>query len=281
MNRFIDGDFSKKALPPICDYQSEKLVSLEEALKFIVPLIEQLDRSIHAAKKLCHFPAEDNLTHDESAALYLYTMEGGENSFYRVLNRALLCEDQSSLKLWFPYLKLLHTALDKLPTVSRNIWRGVVGDIGHELKKNEELTWWNISSCSLSIDVIKDYLSTTDRSTLFLIEAVHGKDISHYTNYPGEDEILLGPGIQLRVVDNVTDLPGGLNIIHLAEVANYHDKLLQPSITPIHTLSISTDKDNHHKETRHCTALTIFAPLTSSISKRSSTESHRRRESTL
>jgi len=247
MNRFIDSEFNTKALSPICGYWSEKLVTLEEALKPIVPRVEQLDRSIEAAKKYCHFPSEHGLTHDESAALYLYTMEGGDNSFYRVLNQALRSEDRPALKVWFPYLKLLDTALCKLPTVSRNIWRGVLGDIGQNLKKNEELTWWNVSSCSLSIDVIKDFLSTDAHSTLFLIEAVHGKDISRYTNYPDEDEVLLGPGIQLRVISNALDLPGGLNVVHLAEVHDDRNELLPSTVTTIHGLSKSAEEHESSK----------------------------------
>ena len=117
MSRFIDTKFDNKQLPPICGYWSENLVPLEQALKLIIPRVEQLDRSIKAARKYCRFPSEHGLTHDESAALYLYTMEGGENSFYRILNDALRSEDRPALKPWFPYLKLLDTAFSKLPTV--------------------------------------------------------------------------------------------------------------------------------------------------------------------
>jgi hypothetical protein len=242
MSRFVDNEFDTKTLSPINGYWSVKLVTLEQALKPFIPHIEQLDRSIREAKKHCHFPSEHGLTHDESAALYLYTMEGGDNSFYRVLNQALRSEDRPALKPWFPYLKLLDTALRKLPTVSGNIWRGVLGDICQDLKKNEDLIWWNVSSCSLSVDVIKDYLSPETHSTLFLIEAVHGKDISRYTNYPDEDEVLLGPGIQLRVKSNATDLPGGLNVVHLAEVNDDDSEELWPS-PEIHVLPKPAEKD--------------------------------------
>ncbi len=139
-------------------------------------------------------------------------------------------------------MPLYDTALSKLPTVTRNIWRGVLGDVCQDLKKNEELTWWNVSSCSLSVDVIKDYLSSETHSTLFLIEAVHGKDISRYTNYPDEDEVLLAPGIQLRVIASATDLPGGLNVVHLAEVNDSDSDKLWPS-PEIHVLPKSAEKD--------------------------------------
>jgi hypothetical protein len=184
--------------------------------------IDELKRSIKAAKKYCHFPSEHGLTHDESAAIYLYTMEGGENSFYRVLNEALRSEDRPAIKPWFPYLKLFDTALAKLPTVRKNIWRGVVGDISMNLKKGEEFTWWSVTSCSLSMDVVKDFLALEKTSTLFLIEAVNGKCVSGYTNYPDEDEVLLAPGTQLHVMANISNHPGGLNIVHLIELSEEH-----------------------------------------------------------
>ncbi|CAF1689716.1 unnamed protein product, partial [Adineta ricciae] len=100
----------------------------------------------------------------------------------------------------------------------RNVWRGVIGDFRQDLKKNEVLTWWNVSSCSSSVDIIKDFLSSETKSTLFLIEAINGKDISLYTNYADEEEILLAPGVQLRIVAHAMNLPGGLNVVHLAEI---------------------------------------------------------------
>jgi hypothetical protein len=71
----------------------------------------------------------------------------GENSFYQVLNRALRAEDRSSLKPWFANLKLFDTAAHKLPTVRKNLWRGVARDIAKNFKKGDEFTWWSISSC--------------------------------------------------------------------------------------------------------------------------------------
>jgi hypothetical protein len=234
MSRFVDHEFDNKQLPPISGYWSENLVPLEQALEPIVPRIEQLDRSIKTAKKHCHFPSEHGLTHDESAAVYLYTMEGGDNSFYRVLNRALRSEDRSALKPWFSYLKLLDTALSKLPTVRGSIWRGVRSDIGKDFKKNQELTWWTVTSCSWSVDVIKDFLASETTSTLFMIEVENGKHISGYTNYPNEDEVLLSPGIQLRVAANPLNHAGGLCLVHLIEMCDDSDEQLSSSMGAMH-----------------------------------------------
>jgi hypothetical protein len=223
MSRYVDTAFENKQLPPICGYWSEKLVPLEEALKPIAPRIEQLHRSIRAAKKYCRVPSEHGLTHDESAALYLYTMEGGENSFYRVLNQALRSEDRPALKPWFPYLKLFDTAITKLPLFSGNIWRGIEGDIGKACKKNQDLIWWSVTSCSKSVGTIKDFLPVGKISTVYMIEVVNGIDISSYTYYPNEEEVLLSPGTQLRVVADPLEWFGGLYLVHLKEICENSD----------------------------------------------------------
>ena len=83
LDRFADIDLENKQLAPIYGYWSYPLLPLEQALRPILPLINQLDRYIKVAKDSCTYPCEHKLTHDESAALYLYTMEWGQESFYR------------------------------------------------------------------------------------------------------------------------------------------------------------------------------------------------------
>ena len=105
-------------------------------------------------------------------------MEWGDTALYRILNNALRSENRQALKIWFPYLKLFDTALDKLPTVNGVVWRGVSLDIGKNFTKNQVFRWWSVNSCSASVDVIKNFLGTNIASTLFLIEAVNGKKVS-------------------------------------------------------------------------------------------------------
>jgi hypothetical protein len=219
-SRFTDIDLDTKALAPINDYSSHPLVSLEQALEPILPLIDRLSSYIESAKACCYFPSKHGLTRDESAAIYLYTMEGegGDNCFYRVLNQTLRGANQHGVKPWFAYLKLFNTALGKLPPLKGGIWRGVPGDMTKSFKKDQVLTWWSVNSCSSSVDVVKKFLSTY--STLFLIEAVNGKDVSAYTSYPDENEVLLRPGTQLLVKSNALDHPGGLLVVHLVELTD-------------------------------------------------------------
>lgn len=221
MSRYSDVDLENKKLPPISGYWSEHLVSLEKALKPIESRISELNRSIKVAKKHCTFPSKHGLTHDESAAVYLYTMKGGQNSFYKVLNEALRSENRPALKSWFPFLKLFDVALKKLPTVKGNIWRGVPDDISGQFTNGQVLTWWSISSCSRSLDVIQGFLDSNTNSTLFMIEAVNGKDVSSYTYFASENEVVLSLGTELRVQSNGLKHHGGLNIVHLVELSDH------------------------------------------------------------
>ncbi|CAF4839865.1 unnamed protein product [Rotaria sp. Silwood1] len=81
MNRFADIDLSIKRLPPVYGYRSVNFVSIEKVLEPIESHIDQLPYYIKIAKKNCHFPSEHGLTHDESAAIYIYTMEWGDTAF--------------------------------------------------------------------------------------------------------------------------------------------------------------------------------------------------------
>ena len=222
-NRFGDIDVSFKHLSPVYGYHSQKLVSLEKALEPLVSQIDELPRYIKIAERHCHHPSKHGLTHDESAAIYIYTMEWDETSLYRVLNNALRSENREELKIWFPYLKLFDTALSKLPTVKEVIWRGVPLDIGQSFTKNQVVTWWSISSCSSSVDVIKTFLMNKHDSTLFLIEAKHGKKASGYTGFENEDEVILTLGTQLRVKSNSLEHPSGFNVVHLIEIDDNND----------------------------------------------------------
>ncbi|CAM4817974.1 unnamed protein product [Rotaria magnacalcarata] len=224
MNRFGDIDTSNKKLPPVYGYLSEKLVPIETALEPIVPHIDHLPHYIKLAKKHCHFPSEHGLTQDQSAAVYIYTMEWGDTTLYRVLNKALRSEDRQALKIWFPYMKLFDTALDKLPTVKEAVWRGVSLDIGKHFTKNQIVTWWSVNSCSLSPHVIKTFLGKSPNSTLFLIEAINGKKVSAYTEFQNEEEVILRMGTEFRVKGDPLDQSNGSYIVNLIEIDDSNDQ---------------------------------------------------------
>lgn len=223
MSRYLDFDHGTHRLPPIFGYWNAPLVSLEESLKPISSDIDELSHYIKVAKERCHFPSEHGLTRDESAAIYLYSMEWGKHSLYKLLNEALRAEDRSISKKWFLFLKLFNRAVKKLRTVTTAIWRGVPKDLANRYKKDQKLIWWGVSSCSTFVNVIESFIGST--GTLFLIEARRGKDIRKYTSMPHEAEVLLMPGTHLRVEGDSYKHSGGLNVVHLKEISPNEEEL--------------------------------------------------------
>lgn len=223
MSRYTDINFQTKKLPPVSGYWNEDLVTLEVALKRVESLFSDLPRSIRTAKKHCTFPSPHGLTHDESAAVYLYTMDGDQKSFYKILNNALRSENRAILRVWFPFLKLFEVAIKKLPSIKGSVWRGVPEDVSSQFKRDQTFTWWSISSCSQSVNVIQDFLSANSNSTLFMIEVFKAKDVSSYSYYPNENEVLLTIGTELRVKGDILQHPGGLKIVHLVQMKNDDD----------------------------------------------------------
>ena len=221
MLRFTNVDEKPTRLPPIYGYVTHPLLPLRQALDPLVLNIQGLDHFIKIAKSECHFPSEHGLTRDESAAVYIYTMDWGEQTLYRELNKILRVEDRSVLKPWHGYLKLFDTAIQKLPNLQMNLWRGIDVNASKNFKEDDEMTWWTISSCSSSLKVVEGFLGSM--STLFMIEAKNGKDISTYSNFPKEKEVILGLGTRLRVASNVLG-HSSLNVVHLLELSDASEK---------------------------------------------------------
>lgn len=106
-----------RPLQPIAGYETFPLVSLKEACRPLEKIMDKhLKTHVKIARRACAQP-KDGLTVDESAALYLYTMEWGirENSLYYVLNSTLRSAERGKLVPWYCYLKLMLTAFFKLP----------------------------------------------------------------------------------------------------------------------------------------------------------------------
>lgn len=111
------ADLSTRMLQPIAGYEREPLLPLREACQPLEGILNnELKNNITIALMNCGNP-KDGLTRDESAAIYLYTMEWSnkQDSLYFILNSRLREERRSLLKPWHRYLKLLLTAFFKLP----------------------------------------------------------------------------------------------------------------------------------------------------------------------
>ncbi|CAF3580024.1 unnamed protein product [Rotaria sp. Silwood1] len=114
--RFVDfGALPKQILALIEGYEQVPLVTLEEAVKPLVKIVSRVERNVKVMKENCQ-ELEGGLTIDESASIMLYTYESmqHEDSLHVKLNETLRSEQQGHLNPWFPYLRLILTALARL-----------------------------------------------------------------------------------------------------------------------------------------------------------------------
>jgi hypothetical protein len=136
--------------------------------------------------------------------------------FVTHLNQTLRSNNRRVLELWIPFLKLFVTALKKLPATTATVWRGVNNDAALKFVEGEVYTWWNITSCSLNINIARSFLD--ESGTLFTIETIHGRDISEFSAVPDEKEVILMPGTRVRARFEPSDITNHLFIIHLEEI---------------------------------------------------------------
>ncbi|CAF1462258.1 unnamed protein product [Rotaria sp. Silwood1] len=222
--RFMDTDDEPLIMmTPIKGYGTMPLVSLEEAVKPLIPFVSEIEQMVYVVKERCQKPPADQLSVDESAAIMLYTLEWKpkEESVYYILNKTLRNENRQSLKPWFLYLKLFVAALSRLPSTQRTIYRGIKIDMRYndKYRKGASLIWWGFSSCTSSMDVLENeaFLGSSGSRILFAIECQSGKDIREHSYVRNENEILLPAARELKV-KAILQQPGGLSLIQLKEI---------------------------------------------------------------
>ena len=234
VRRFTDvGVLPKRMLAPIEGYENEPLVSLEEAIKPLVDIVPKIERNVFFVKQNCAEP-KDGLSTDESAAIMLYTYESmpHDHSLYVILNAALRAEQRQKLIPWFRYLRLVLTALARLPSERRHVSRGVKEDLREQYPVGQNFIWWGFSSCTSTIDVLENeqFVGKTGKRTLFQIECHAGKNVKNHSFVSTEDEILLLPARQF-VVRGCLDLGNQLYMIQLKEIDPKYP-LLEPIPAP-------------------------------------------------
>jgi hypothetical protein len=153
-------------------------------------------------------------------------------------------------------MKLLLTALFKLPSCSKVVWRGVRLDLRKQYEVGKTYTWWGFSSCTQTIAVLESelFLGQEGKRTIFNIECFNGKKIREHSSFEDEDEILLLPGSQFLVKGHLqpSKKDPDLIIIQLEQVEPPFKLLEEPShgmasSGPISKPKIST-KEVPHRE---------------------------------
>jgi hypothetical protein len=251
MLRFSDLPLEpRRMLPPIQGYENMPLVSLEEAINPLTSIVPEVERMAWTVTQN-RFEGEYGLTDDETASILLYTMEWEprNKSFYVILNNTLQAANRELLKPWFLYLRLIMTALAKLPSDSNHhmVYRGVKLDLSSQYPEGSTATWWGFSSCTTSVNVLNNeqFLGQSGTRTFFTIECHSGKSIKQYSFYPDEEEVLLPPARHFQVIGCLKQ-GNGLHIIQLKEI--------QPNFPLINPLQQPTTISSIPKQQMACSA---------------------------
>ena len=214
-------------------YEVVPLVSLERAVTPLAQILPTIQKYAFIAKQKCKKPA-DGLSSDESAAIMLYTMSWlpSDQCLYVVLNNTLRSTEREELKEWFLYLKLFTTALSRLPSEKKIIYRGIKTDMSAEYQSGNTAVWWSFSSCCKTLDTLKSevFLGTAGDRTIFTIECSSGKDIGKHSYYPSEEEVLLVAGTQFKI-EGCLNQGHGLHLIQLKEIQSIYPTTQPSSIS--------------------------------------------------
>ena len=173
----------------------------------------------------------NGLTRHESASIYLYTMDWNdpEESLNTKLNRTLSRADRDELRPWFQYLKLLLTALVKLPPVhSCRLWCAVPKNMTVNLSRGTPLIWWEFVSTTASLTILQNNLRLEQpgERTWLAIESINGRNVQAHSYHHDAKEVLLLPGTSLEV-ESLSHPTPDLYIIHLKQVKP-SSELLEP-----------------------------------------------------
>ncbi len=137
-NRLLDNiEAEPRKYLPIAGYEQAPLLPLKDALRQLYAKILGLQKYVEEALQHCSKSNKYNMTREESAAIFLYTMEWypSEQTVYSMLNRTLRSEKRENIVEWFAYLKLFLNALNKLPEVKAVVWRGIKADLNSQYEQ--------------------------------------------------------------------------------------------------------------------------------------------------
>jgi hypothetical protein len=168
-----------------------------------------------ARRKLQDRSGQGRLSEDEIGAVHLYTQN---SEWFKAVNESLRSQDRCTAAPFLPYMKLLLTALHKVPTIKGVVYRGIqkgldeVGAYG----KGADVTWWGFSSTTMNVDMLKGFLGESGARTQFELEVECAYDVSDCSALCGESEAILPPGTVFTVVD-VLPQDDGLTVVHLKQ----------------------------------------------------------------
>ena len=122
-------------------------------------------------------------------------------------------------------MKLLLTALHKIPPSANILYRGVaksLSQLPQKFEKGKSVVWWAVTSTASHVSVLENpmFMGQSGPRCLFTIKATSARDIQRYSAMGStEREYVLPPG-SCFVVEDILDAGSGLSIVQLVEDAS-------------------------------------------------------------
>eukprot|EP00698_Gefionella_okellyi_P024408 TRINITY_DN859_c0_g1_i12.p1 TRINITY_DN859_c0_g1~~TRINITY_DN859_c0_g1_i12.p1 ORF type:complete len:315 (+),score=74.88 TRINITY_DN859_c0_g1_i12:25-945(+) len=131
-------------------------------------------------------------------AIHVYS----RNDVYAMLNKML--RETANLDLVRVFCICLVKGLSLLPTCAHKCFRGIgkagAAEAKAAIKQGTIWIWQAFSSTSVMADASAAF-SQSDNKFRFVIQGVYGRNISAFSQYPDEKEVLFVPGTQMRVLE--------------------------------------------------------------------------------
>eukprot|EP00466_Bigelowiella_natans_P013952 jgi/Bigna1/77835/fgenesh1_pg.50_\ len=136
------------------------------------------------------------LSKDEVSAINLYT-----TAFHHDLNKSLRKLDMEHIRPFLPYLRLLKSALNKIPSKKCTVWRSIPGNVELPEKGKEERDCAVISTTD-DLESLKSFIDVD--CTLFMIESSKAKPITQFSHFPHEQECILWIGTRMEIIGTLS-----------------------------------------------------------------------------
>ena len=131
-------------------------------------------------------------THPEFLALYTYTLEDPQvySDFNRQTRELGPLHKSYNYKAFYYFISMGMNKISPKP-FSRTVYRGVTYPVSAEV--GSKFTFNCFTSTSELRSVAESFLGGKNPKTLFIIETNRGADISTYSKFPDEEEVLISP----------------------------------------------------------------------------------------
>jgi len=170
------------------------------------------DLAVEAARDMKMFTHKDTpLSQSQLAALHLYSQETdldmGKDSVYALLNSVLRSSNRALARCIRQFIWLLLTALRLCPKCDRKVlYRGVKGNIAANYSKDRKITWYQVSSCTGTIEALENpmFLGTSGDRTLFgmeLMDQTRARYTAPFSAVANEEEAVFPPNTCFEVHD--------------------------------------------------------------------------------